>query len=356
MRFVRLENCTEGMVVGKTIFGINGMMLLRYGTVVRQSHIDTLLRMGYAGMYIDDAISAGIDIPEVVDRATQAKAQQALENLFAESKLSKITNTARMVKDVEGVLGDIIKQIITNRDMVANITSLKTFDGYTFQHCVDVCVLSLILGREFQMNRKDLENLGKTAIFHDIAKMFVSQNLLNKPSRLTPEEYEEIKKHSQLGYDCLKNLLNQPEIICEGVLYHHERYEGGGYPSGREGNEIPIYARIIALTDVYDAITSKRAYKDAMIATEAYEYIMGNIGKHFDPLVVNAFLRKIPPFPVGSGIILSDGRKAIVAENKPSFMTRPIVRIVNEGANEAGDFVDLANDADARSVTIVGSF
>lgn len=354
MRFVRLQNCKDGMIVGKNIYGQNGIMLLRYGTAVKQSHIEALQRLGYPGIYIDDSISKGIDIPEIVNAETQIKAKQAVKNLFAESKFAGLTSTANVVKEIEHVLADIITQILANKTMVANITSLKTFDNYTFQHCVDVCILSLILGQEFEMSRRTLEDLGKTALFHDIGKMFVPKSIINKPSSLTPDEFAEIKKHSKLGHDCLKNVLGQDKRVCEGVLYHHERYEGGGYPYGVEGTDIPFFAKIIAVTDVYDAITSKRIYKEAMIATEAYEYIMGNVGTHFDPVVVSAFMRKVPPFPVGSGVALSDGRKALVVENRANFMTRPLIKLFDEDV-VSEQYIDLAQDAVARNITIVGA-
>ena len=349
MRFVRLENCKDGMIVGKNIYGQSGLMLLRLGTVIKQSHIEALQRLGYPGLYIDDEVSSGIDIPEIVDQVTQSKAKQAIKGLFTGTKFSGIVNTSKMIKEIEGLLSDIINQIISNKSMVANITSLKNFDNYTYQHSVDVCVLSVLIGRELKMPKRTLEDLGKAALFHDIGKMFVSKSVLNKPATLTEEEFDEIKRHSRLGHDCLKDALKQPVKIYDTVLYHHERYDGTGYPTGAAGGDIPFFAKIIAVADVYDAITSKRVYKDSMIATEAYEYIMSNSGSHFDPVIVNAFVRKIPPFPVGSDVTLSDGRKALVVENRPSFMMRPLVKLVDDS-----ELIDLSQDETVRNITIVG--
>ena len=356
MRFVRLENCKGGMVVGKNIYGQNGIMLLRIGTEVKQSHIDALQRLGYPGVYIDDDFSSGIEIQELVNHETKNKANQAVKTLFNGSKFAGTPNTSGVIKEIEGLLQDIINQVISNRSMVANISSLKTFDNYTYHHCVDVCILSVLLGREFSMSRKTIEDLGKAALFHDIGKMFISKSILNKPSKLTDHEFDTIKLHSQLGHDCLRDILNQPKRICESVLYHHERYEGGGYPQSVSGDDIPIFSKIISVADVYDAIISKRVYKAAMISTEAYEYIMGNAGAHFDPAVVEAFIRKVPPFPVGTEVILSDGRKALVVENRPSFITRPLIKLLIDKEGSCTDaYIDLSQDVEARSVTIIGS-
>ena len=351
MRFIRLENCKDGMIVGKHIYGQNGVMLLKLGTAIKQSHIDALQRLGYPGVYIDDHISKGIDIPELVNPLTQNRARQVVKNIFTDSKLVRSSNVAALFKEIEGLITDIIEQILSSKTMVASATSLKSFDNYTYQHCVDVGIISILIGREFKMTRSQLEFLGKAAFFHDIGKMFISKNILNKPSALTEEEFKEIKKHPQLGYYCLETVLKQPKELCNCVLYHHERYEGGGYPDGLVGDDIPLMSRIIAVADVYDAITSKRVYKDAIYAAEAYEYIMGNSNTHFDPEVVAAFLRKIPPFPIGTEVTLSDGRRALVVENRPSFMTRPLVKLLHKN----DEFLDLTDDRSARSITIVGA-
>lgn len=355
MRFVSLDSCEDGMIIGRNVFGQYGVMLLRCGTPMKQSHIEALQRLGYPGVYIDDDISKGIEIPEAVDMLTHNRAEQAVKDLFAESKFSEIVNTSNMVREIETVLEDIITQIIASRAMISNVTSLKTFDNYTYQHCVDVGILSIILGREFNLPRRTLIELGKAAIFHDIGKTFIPKHILNKPGKLTAAEFEIVREHPQLGHDCLKYGLKQSRAICEGALYHHERHDGSGYPDGICGDEIPFFAKIIAITDVYDAITSKRVYKEAMVPTEAYEFVMSNSGTHFDPKVVEAFVRKVPPFPVGCGVALSDGRKAIVVENRQNVMTRPLVKLLSAAEEDQEKFIDLAADSRARSITIVGT-
>lgn len=355
MRFIRLDGCEAGMILGKSVYGQNGLVLLRYGTPIKQSHIDALRRLGYTGIYVEDDLSKGIIIPEAIKPETHNRAQQVVKELFAGSKFAELYNTAAMVKEAEDVLEEVVSQIVRSKTMVANVNSLKTYDDYTHQHCVDVGVLSIVLGRELRLGRKALINLGKAAFFHDIGKMFVPKLILNKPERLNEEEFEEMKKHSQYGHDCLKYVLKQPKLIYESVLYHHERFDGSGYPLGSAGGDIPFFAKIIAVTDVYDAITSKRPYKSPMIATEAYEYIMGNAGKHFDHEVVNAFVRKIPPFPVGMIVLLSDNKRAIVVENRANSMMRPLVRLIDGVEIGQSDLLDLALDESSRSITIIGN-
>ena len=352
MRFVRLSSCKEGMIIGRNVYGNNGMILLRAGNPVKQNHIDTLLRLGYLGIYVEDAFSKGIDMKEVVIGETRNAATTTIQELFSKSKFIDMKSTALIIEQIQDILGAIVDQILSNRDSVINILSLKSFDNYTYQHCADVGILSVILGLELKIQRRKLLDLGKAAFFHDIGKMFVRQEILNKPSKLTPEEFEEVKKHTELGYIYVKNVLNQPDRVCNGALFHHERYSGGGYPNNVSGNDIPFFAKIIAIADAYDTIISKRVYKEAMLASEAYEYIMGNVGTHFDPTVAGAFLRKIAPFPVGTCVRLSNGRPAIVVENRASFMMRPVVKLLKDNLADPDVYIDLAYDSFATSVTI----
>ena len=353
MRYVALDSCKEGMIVGKNVYGQNAMLLLRFGTTMRQYHIDQLIRMGYPGVYIDDDMSHGIDIDLTVSELTRNNACKAVQELFTSKLNGGALGNERVVKEIEDVLVEIVAQIVSNKDAVANLAALKVFDNYTYQHCVDVGVLSVILGREFNMTKSMLVELGKAAFFHDIGKMFIPKNILTKPAPLTADEFDEIKKHPKLGYDCIVNNLGLSRLVAEGALYHHERYEGNGYPSGISGEDIPIFSRIIAAADAYDAITTKRAYRNAMVANEAYEYVMGNSGTQFCPKVVEVFVRKVPPFTVGTGVILSDQRLAVVVENRPNFMMRPMVKLIKETAEDPDTYIDLATDVDSFSITIV---
>ena len=354
MRFISLENCEEGMTIGKNIYGKNAILLLRYGTKVKPAHLQTLKRLGYPGIYIEDELSLGIDIEPTVNEVTRNNASKAVQDLFTSKFNGTITHDA-VIKEIEGILGDIVAQITQGSDAAANLAALKIFDSYTYQHCVDVGVLSIILGREIGMTKSSLIELGKAAFFHDLGKMFILKSILNKPARLTPEEFDEIKTHPVLGHDTLLGDLRQSQRIAEGALYHHERYDGSGYPNGIAGDKIPLFAKIIAVADVYDAITTERAYKRALIANEAYEFVMANSGTHFCPEVVKVFVRKIPPFTVGTGVILSTNALAVVVQNKPNFMTRPLVKLIKQNIFDEDIYIDLTEDADARSITIVGT-
>ena len=343
-----MKHCTPGMILGKNMYATYGTLLLSRGSVLELHHINRLDSLGYVGVYIEDEFSGGIEVREVVDPLVREYACAAVEGLFNSTKLSE--NNAHLLKEIEALLDAISNQILANRDSVVSLASLKTLDNYTYQHSVDVGILSLIIGKAFDLSKDEMMDLGRAAFFHDIGLMFISDDIVNKPTALTPEEYEGIKKHPEFGYTYLSTVLHQPKGVAQAALYHHERFGGEGYPKGVTGESTPLYAQIIAVADVYDALTSKRTYRNESSPSEAYEHIMSEMGSRFSPAVVNTFVRKIAPFPVGACVNLSDGRQAVVVKNYPSFMMRPIVKIMDSKDNI---YIDLSNDPSAMSITVV---
>jgi len=236
------------------------------------------------------------------------------------------------------------------------LIDLKVFDDYTFYHSLNVAVLSLVLGVALKYNKEELYKLGLAALLHDIGKVFIPKDILNKKGKLTDEEFEIIKTHSDKGFEYLKNTYNVPITTYMGVRLHHEKYNGGGYPLGKKGEEIYVYARIIAIADVYDALTSDRVYRKAMTPSEAMEYIMGNSGIMFDPNLVELFIRKVAPYPVGTSVQLSDGRVGIVVENYENFCLRPKIKIIKEKDKNIEPYLIELRNKETMHITITGFY
>jgi len=352
MRFIDINECKPGMIVAEDVFLQSDIILIRRGSAIKKEHINLLLRFQCLGVYVDDAISEGIITETVVNPATHQNARGIMRDMFTRASYDKADNET-FFKSIIDTIETMISQMYDSDERVHNLSLLKDYDDYTYQHSVDVGILSLMIGKALELPRNQLFDLGKAAFFHDIGKMFIPKDILQKPDRLTLEEFTIMKSHSTMGYNFLKEALNQPEDVCAGALYHHEKFDGTGYPMGISGNQIPLYPKIISIADIYDALNSKRVYKDALLASEGYEFVMANFGSHFDPEIARAFLRVIAPFPAGSLVQLSDGRKAIVVKNNPGFMTRPVIRIINDDASEGLILVDMAQDPLLTSVTIV---
>ena len=235
---------------------------------------------------------------------------------------------------------------------MVNLVNIKSFDLYTYQHSVNVCVLCVLIGVALCIPRNEMRDLALAAVLHDIGKVFINKEILNKPGKLTPEEFEVIKNHTQLGYDFInkKNILSASVYIP--VLMHHERYDGTGYLSGQKGEAIPLFSQIISVSDVYDAITSDRPYHEAILPSEAYEYILGNAGRHFSPKIVDVFVKKIAPFPEGYNVQLSNGMAGIVYKNYEDCLARPLIKLHRLPGQQEDRFVDLKNDKNALDIII----
>jgi len=357
MRFVHIDDLKIGMEVARGIYGSNGVLLLRDGYIVEQNHISALKELGYPGIFIHDELSADIMPQEIVDPNTRSSAINTIKDMYNGIKQTKnSTSTVRaMTNEITALVTDVASHIFESDTTVVNVPLLKTFDEYTYRHSADVGVLSIALGKALGLNKEQMIDLGKAAFLHDIGKMFVPKSILHKPSRLTEEEFRLMKSHSAMGFDFIESTLEQKTVISRAALHHHEKFDGTGYPFGLKGEAIPLYSRIIACVDVFDAISATRSYKTAKIATEGYEYIMANSGTHFDPNIVNAFCRSIAPFPVGLTVQLSNGLHAIVVKNHLNFMARPLVKAYNPKNPKRFEYVDLAYDKAALNITIVGA-
>lgn len=200
----------------------------------------------------------------------------------------------RSVRDIvqQLALGDILEEVKRSYDQtaLALATAAEARDSYTFEHIGRVAELALLIGRELRLPPDQLRTLAQGAILHDIGKLYTSDTVLRKPATLTPDEFDLIKQHPVQGYELLKRLRGfEREALI--VRHHHEWYDGSGYPDGLRGKEIPLEARIVAVADVYDALTTERPYRRALSQQEAIDQIMKETGSHLDPVCVDAFMR-----------------------------------------------------------------
>lgn len=333
MRFIPLNRIKPGMVLARAVFDDSGRILISKGCSVTLEQLNKLVQRGYAGMYVEDAISDDIQIKETITVELRNKGVDCLR----EGNIDGCLNVAR----------EIVTQIISSGSISLDMVDLRTFDDYTYRHSVNVGVLATIIGMGLNIKQDDLDDLCLGALLHDIGKSCIPDEILNKPARLTPEEFEIMKKHSQYSFDMLKDRIDISAKTKTAVLYHHENQDSTGYPMGLSGKDIPLFARIIHVADVYDALTSSRPYKKPYSSSEAIEYLMGGCGILFNKQIVEAFIKYIPVFPKGMNVILSDGREAIILENNSTQLLRPKVRLLT------GETLDLALDPELRNITVM---
>lgn len=244
----------------------------------------------------------------------------------SQSDIDKIGNTTEQ----------LIDELADKKDILINIADLKMYDDYTFHHSLSVAIMAIAIGLEMGLDRKQLDELGMAGLLHDIGKTSVPIEIINKKGRLTDEEYNIIRMHPIYAANHLKERHLVSEDCYLGVIEHHERWDGSGYPFKLKSEKIHPFARILAVSDVYDALTSNRPYRMPAPPSEAIEFIMGGSGSHFDDEVVRAFLRKVAPYPTGSKVVLSNGQIGTVIKNNNERPLRPLVALPDGSACDLG--------------------
>ncbi len=236
---------------------------------------------------------------------------------------------------------------ITDNDAIAvDINALKVSDEYTFKHSVDVATMSMIIAKKYGLSEKEIYEIGIAGLLHDIGKSKIPNEVLNKPGRLTDDEFSLMKQHTLLGYQILKNKKDISPGVKMGVLQHHEKINGKGYPLGLSTEKIDIYAKILSVADIYDALVTERPYKKAFSQRDAVEMIMSLTGE-LDITAMKSFLGSVILYPANSIVQLSNGEKAKVVENDPDYILRPkVVGLMS------GRVYDLAKDINCASVII----
>ncbi len=356
MRFIAIEHVKTGMILGRKVIGNRGQLLLNYGAKIENFYIEKIKQLGYIGIYIEDDLSEGIEINEVIGEDLRNKSIDSIKAFCHKAEIGH----GFLQKDIANIaflVNEMLDKILSEKNIMVNMMDLKIFDDYTFSHSVNVGVLSMSLGAFMNLKRESLYQLGLASVMHDLGKVFIPKDILNKASKLNDFEYVIMKTHSEKGHEHLQNSFKFPLEITTAVLDHHERYDGTGYPNQKKGNEISKLGEIIAVTDVFDALTSDRPYRKAMVPSDATEYIMAGCNTQFSEQSVKAFLNKIAPYPLGTLVKLSNGLIGIVMENYSDCCLRPKIRIVQNGNERVTPYVmDLKNNFNYLKITILEAY
>ncbi len=387
---ISLDSLQSGMVLEKSIYAEDGQLLLGRGVVLDGFFIRRLKAIGINSVFIREEQTADIlphdNIPDLVRGSTLRHLRRLFgvcEDLVREVRYTSVSairdavtseqfqSTFRNHPAVRKLLVDIelIVHHLIKGEIVLGLNSIKSYDNYTFQHSMDVTVISILIGRRIGLSSRRLRELGMGCLLHDIGKTFISRDILNKPGPLTPDEIERMKLHPLIGFELVRGVESIGILPPHVVLQHHEKQDGSGYPRGLTGKNrlgisdeprtIHLYAGIAAVADIFDALTSDRPYRAALPPEEAVKIIRSMSGESLNREILRAFLAITPVFPVGSTVRVVRGRYpnhiGVVSAQSPDHLDRPVVRLLFDGNRRriAPVDLDLAGEEGTEIVSVL---
>lgn len=329
---VQISSIDSGAVVARPIYNDEGVLLVPNGMVLHKKMVKNLMDQGIYDAFVVypesetskilELYEASPHIDDIIYHKTRIQAQKLIKKAMDRILPEKNFNMAKMIKMID----EILEELLYAKDIMLTLSRLRTIDHYTYEHSVNVCVVSLVIGIDMNLQPPELRQLGIGALLHDIGKAIIPDDILNKPSGLTTEEYNEVKSHTEIGYKILTE-TGITEEAAEIALLHHEKYDGTGYNRNLRGEEIPLLARIVTLADSYDAMSNDRIYRKKIAPDRVYREIAGLSGYHFDETITDRFLRRIDLFPNGTGVVLNTNHKGVVVGQNKYLPQTPVIRI-----------------------------
>lgn len=350
-KVLSVDKLAADMRLGENIYDTDGKVLLADGIILKKPYIARIkeLKVAKVKVYFDERIKQIVDetefeeLPETIlpeDLALEGtmsnldsfdfdgsaiygnnvilnsitieniveQSRETVKASFIKFRFEESLNPELLLKAIT----QIVERILESEDVLIHLVKIRNTDDYLFNHSVNVSVLSIVVGISMGLNREQLITLGMGAILHDIGKLMVPLHILNKPDDLTASEFDEVKKHTLWGFNIAKELKYVNEEIADVILNHHERVDGLGYPYGRKKKDISLYAKIVSVADVFDAITSDRVYRDRIDPYSAVEFIISDTEKSFDEEVVRIFLKIVGYYPIGLNVVLNNGIHGII--------------------------------------------
>lgn len=272
------------------------------------------------------AVTNAVSVVDELDKAHRihGEAQALVGQLLGNIKVG----TALDLNPVHDLADDLLNSVFRNHNALSCLGKIREKDNYLLEHSVNLSVLMSIFGKSVGLDRESMRETVVGALLHDIGKILTPDEILHKPGRLDPSEFEIMKLHASHSRDLLTNIPGIGRIALLTAAQHHERMDGCGYPDGLKGDAISVYGRMVAITDVYDAITSDRVYHKGMTPTQGLKKLLEWSGDHLDPTLVRHFIRCIGVYPVGSLVLLESGRLAVVIETNEQDQRLPRVKVM----------------------------
>lgn len=334
MKLVETLSVEVGTKLGKVIYNEKGKILVNKGVTLDGRMLKRLIQLGITYIYIEDKQTEDIIFKDPISNPLKQKALTTIVDTFKQVQSDPISSRSfvleKSVKEFKAIIQHIMSELNETPELMSILSDVCVHDTYIFTHSLNVTLYSLAIGIELKLPSSQLEDIGLGAIMHDIGKVAIPKEILLKPERLTNEEFTVIKTHATEGFELLRNTQTVPLLVAHCAFQHHERLDGSGYPRGIKEQDIHDYAKIIAVADVFDAVTSNRVYRPAMLPHEGLEMLYAGVERQFQTKIIKAFHKSVAIYPNGITVELNDGRKGVVVQQNVSLSDRPIVRVFEE--------------------------
>jgi len=318
---VLCQDLFPGMVVARPIVDNLNRVLLSPGQVLTEYYIRRIKEMDIPVIFVEDGMGVEEDQGPVSWETAHKAARtlrQSYENCLRTGQLQ--------IGDISGQVDQIIEELLANRSAMIGMAGLKSHDEYTYQHSVHVCILAVMVGISLGYSRPRVRELGMGAILHDIGKMFIPREILNKAEGLSEIDWEIVREHAWKGFNLMRRSNRVTLISAHVALQHHERLDGSGYPRSLCGEAIHEYAQITAVADIFDALVSDRPYRSAYSNKQALDILNSYRDVKIKSKFIDHLQDCINPYPAGTIVELSNGDIAIVASNNNNQADRPVVK------------------------------
>ncbi len=343
-----------------------------------QATVDKIIELGIREVYIDTVKGANVweartqvEVNADLDRRLQEIAEKAPEKPIVAELKNESARARRLhgeankivrhmmddvrlgqqiqVERIEPLVENMVDSIFRNQDALLPLARLKNHDDYTFEHSVSVCALLVAFGRGMKLPRETIKEMALGGLLHDVGKARIPDNILNKPAKLTDDEFARMQSHVAQSVILLKQTPGVSDIAMRVAAEHHERFDGTGYPQRLKAETISLYGQMASIVDVYDAISSERVYHRGMPPTQALKKLLEWSSHHFDPQLVQAFIRAIGIYPTGTLVQLDSKRIGVVVEQNEEKLLEPVVKVFYHAGQQhyiPPEIVDLSKVQD----------
>lgn len=323
-----IEKVNPGMRTAEVVFNKMGNVMLWDGVALDSITIERLKNIGIQEITVhveeprDNEINYDYNSPEFFAAEYEQDAnitKQMFQDISAGKRLD--------VEVTDEIVDSVLRKSDSNRNIIDSITRVRNIDEYTYYHSLNVSMLCMIIGKWLRLDEYHVRNLTQAGLLHDIGKTRIPLEILNKPGKLTDEEFEEMKRHSEYGYNIVKNSEEISPEVVKAILTHHEKEDGSGYPMGLTGDKLNLYSKVITVADIFDAMTANRTYKSKDTPFKVFELMQHGSFGILDPIVLNAFLINVTTYYIGANVLLNTGETGIVVFMNKNNLSRPVVQV-----------------------------